>query len=102
MRSLLLSDLSYSPNLNTIAKPHVKRLSAVPYRSLVSKYAAIVCGVGFNEKLQWSSPVMGTNEELVVQNLRREPHSSVTVRCFRKQKSCCHLIAIITVRNNSF
>ena len=25
------------------------------------------------------------NEELVVQNLRRKPHSSVTVRCFRKQ-----------------
>ena len=34
------------------------------------------------------------NEELVVQNLRREPHSSVMVRRFRKRKSCCHKIAI--------
>ena len=33
-------------------------------------------------------------EELVVQNLRREPHSSVMVRRFRKQRSCCHVIAI--------
>ena len=33
-------------------------------------------------------------EELVVQNLRREPHSSVTVRRFRKLKSCCYVIAI--------
>ena len=29
-----------------------------------------------------------------MQNLRREPHSSVKVRRFRKQKSCCHVIAI--------
>ena len=34
------------------------------------------------------------DEELVVQNLCREPHSSVTIRHFRKQKSCCHVIAI--------
>ena len=34
------------------------------------------------------------NKELVVQNLRREQHSSETVRRFRKQKSCCHVIAI--------
>ena len=34
------------------------------------------------------------DEELVVQNLRREPHSSVTVRRFRKLKSCCYVIAI--------
>ena len=33
-------------------------------------------------------------EELVVQNLRSEPHSSVTVRRFRKLKSCCYVIAI--------
>ena len=33
-------------------------------------------------------------QELVVQNLRRELHSSVTVRRFRKQKSCHHVIAI--------
>ena len=25
---------------------------------------------------------------------RTQPQSSVTVRCFRKQKSCCHVIAI--------
>ena len=35
------------------------------------------------------------NEELVVQNLRREPHSSITVRRFCKRKSCCHVIAIL-------
>ena len=29
-----------------------------------------------------------------MQNLRREPHSSVTVRRFRKRKRCCHVIAI--------
>ena len=34
------------------------------------------------------------DKELVVQNLRREPHSSVTVRRFRKLKSCCYVIAI--------
>ena len=34
------------------------------------------------------------DEELVGQNLRREPHSSIMVRRFRKQKSCCHVIAI--------
>ena len=34
------------------------------------------------------------DEELVVQNLCREPHSSVTVRCFCKRKSCCHVIVI--------
>ena len=34
------------------------------------------------------------NEELVVQNLRREPHSSVTVCRFCKLKSCCYVIAI--------
>ena len=34
------------------------------------------------------------NEELVVQNSCREPHSSVTIRRFRKRKSCCHVIAI--------
>ena len=33
-------------------------------------------------------------EELVVQNLRREPHSSVTVCRFRKLISCCYVIAI--------
>ena len=33
-------------------------------------------------------------EELVVQNLCRELHSSVTVRHFRKRKSCHHVIAI--------
>ena len=33
-------------------------------------------------------------EELVVQNLCRELHSSVMVRCFRKLKSCCYVIAI--------
>ena len=33
-------------------------------------------------------------EELVIENLRREPHSSVTVRRFRKQKKCCQVIAI--------
>ena len=33
-------------------------------------------------------------EELVVQNLRREPHSSITIRRFHKRKSCCHVIAI--------
>ena len=33
-------------------------------------------------------------EELVVQNLRREPHSSITVSRFRKLKSCCYVIAI--------
>ena len=33
-------------------------------------------------------------KELVVQNLRREPHSSVTVRRFRKLKSCFYVIAI--------
>ena len=33
-------------------------------------------------------------EELVVQNLRRELHSSVTVRRFRKLKSCYYVIAI--------
>ena len=35
-----------------------------------------------------------SNEELVVQNLRREPHSSIMVRRFRKLKSCCYVIAI--------
>ena len=34
------------------------------------------------------------DEELVVQNLRREPHSSVTVRRFCKLKSCCYVIVI--------
>ena len=34
------------------------------------------------------------HEKLVIQNLRRGPHESVTVRRFRKQKSCCHKIAI--------
>ena len=29
-----------------------------------------------------------------MQNLRREPHSGVTVRRFRKLKGCCHVIAI--------
>ena len=29
-----------------------------------------------------------------MQNLRREPHSSVTVRRFRKLKSSCYIIAI--------
>ena len=29
-----------------------------------------------------------------MQNLRREPHLSVTVRRFRKLKSCCYVIAI--------
>ena len=33
-------------------------------------------------------------EELVVQNLCREPHSSVTVRRIRKLKSCYYVIAI--------
>ena len=33
-------------------------------------------------------------EELVVQNLRRKPHSSVMVRRFRKLNSCCYVIAI--------
>ena len=33
-------------------------------------------------------------EKLVVQKSRRQPQSSVTVHRFRKQKSCCHLIAI--------
>ena len=33
-------------------------------------------------------------EELVVQNLRREPHSSVTVCGFCKLKSCCYVIVI--------
>ena len=37
------------------------------------------------------------HEELVMQNLRREPHSSVTVRLFRNQKSCCHVIAAPTL-----
>ena len=31
---------------------------------------------------------------IVVQNLHREPHSSIIVRRFHKQKSCCHIIAI--------
>ena len=34
------------------------------------------------------------NKELVVQNLRKEPHPSLTVRCFRKLKSCYYVIAI--------
>ena len=34
------------------------------------------------------------DEELVVQNLRREPHLIVTVCCLRKRKSCCHVVAI--------
>ena len=29
-----------------------------------------------------------------MQNSRTEPHSSITVRRFRKQKSCCHVFAI--------
>ena len=33
-------------------------------------------------------------EKLVVQKSRRQPQSSVTVRRFRKRKSCCHVIAI--------
>ena len=33
-------------------------------------------------------------EKLVIQNLRRQPQSSVTVRRFRKRKSCSHVIAI--------
>ena len=46
---------------------------------------------GMESKLEWS---IVEDEELVVQNLRREPHSSVTVRRFRKRKSWCHVIAI--------
>ena len=34
------------------------------------------------------------NKKLVMQNLRRQPQSSVTVRCFCKWKNCCHVIAI--------
>ena len=34
------------------------------------------------------------DEELFVQNLRREPHSSITVCRFCKLKSCCYVIAI--------
>ena len=37
---------------------------------------------------------MENDEELVMQNLRRELHSSITVCCFRKLKSCCYVIAI--------
>ena len=37
---------------------------------------------------------MENDEELVMQNLHREPHSSVMVRRFRKLKSCCYVIAI--------
>ena len=37
---------------------------------------------------------LSTNEELVMQNLCREPHSSVTVRRFRKLNSCYYVIAI--------
>ena len=39
-------------------------------------------------------PTTTCHEELVIQNLRREPHSSVMVRRFHKRKSCCHVIAI--------
>ena len=48
----------------------------------------------FNESalLPKAIPTMMTYyEELVVQNLCREPHSSVTVRRFCKQKTCCHV-----------
>ena len=41
-------------------------------------------------------PLKVKDEELVVQNLRRKPHSSVTIRRFLKQKSCCHVIAILS------
>ena len=33
-------------------------------------------------------------KKLVVQKSHRQPQSSVTVRRFRKRKSCCHVIAI--------
>ena len=36
------------------------------------------------------------HEELVVKNLPREPHSSITVHRFRKLKSSCHVIAILS------
>ena len=44
----------------------------------------------------WNLPfhsILASYEELVVQNLCREPHSSVTIRHFCKQKRCCHVIA---------
>ena len=45
-----------------------------------------------NANPDWSESKF--DEELVEQNLRREPHSSVTIRRFRKLKSCFYIIAI--------
>ena len=44
--------------------------------------------------MEWNMEWKIINAELVVQNLRREPHSRVMVRRFHKRKSCCHVIAI--------
>ena len=38
--------------------------------------------------------IFHSNEELIIENLRREPHSSVTVCRFCKLKSCCYVITI--------
>ena len=47
-----------------------------------------------SKRIQILKFVANRYEELVVQNLRRESHLSVTVRCFCKWKSCTHVIAI--------
>ena len=49
---------------------------------------------GSLRKFCTTSSLLNHYEELVVQNLRRELHQSVSIRRFRKQKSCCHVIAI--------
>ena len=65
---------------------------AIFFHSILKTYHFI-----FHSMLKFSSifhSALPYYEELVVQNLRREPHSSVTVRRFRKLKGCCHVIAI--------
>ena len=66
------------------------RLSSVPFlKSFISFHSGI-----FHIPYRNFRSISFSNEELVVQNLRKEPHSSVTVRRFRKLKSCCYIIAI--------
>ena len=76
-----------SSGLNAVYCKYCKR------RNILQRYsAAALCG---SIQLQQSVASAGIyKREVSHSNLRREPHSIVTVRRFRKRKNCCHVIAI--------
>ena len=67
--------------------PYCLPSSATPYKGTLNI-------AKLQYKLCVASGLTYLDEKLVMQKSRRQPQSSVTVRRFRKRKSCWHVIAI--------